>query len=190
MNIQFKKLATITILSMSLCLGLTSCNKSDDAIIEEQMGQGDGDDDGNPIDLSANFSASIDGETFIPTEVTASKIAIDNQVGLTIGATNGDKYLLSIVVQAGQDLSIISLDPGTYDFDNNSYALLVKTNPDDSQVYTTTIIDGGSGTFTIASHNRAAKTISGTFNFVSTNVDNTVDFNVTNGAFDITYITN
>jgi len=195
MNINFRKLATITVLSMTLCLGLTSCSGSDDdSGTEEQMSQGDGDGDGsggdNPIDLSGNFSAIIDGETFIPNEVTASKITIDNEIGLTLGATDGDKYLFSIVIRAASNSTIPSLDPGTYNFDNNAYSIVVKTNADGSQAYTSTIVDGGSGTFTITSHDRVAKTISGSFAFVSTNVDNNIDFNVTNGAFNMEYITN
>lgn len=121
---------------------------------------------------SNTFTIKIDGVTFTPAVVSGS-VALGN---LTIVASDsqGSKSV-GLTMPA-------TVTPGTYSM--TSFGTYYGQYNPNSSTYTMS----NSGTLTITAHNTSAKTISGTCSFVSTPFgQSTPTFNLTNGAFSITY---
>ncbi|MGJ8664929.1 MAG: hypothetical protein ACSHW7_01055 [Patiriisocius sp.] len=177
MNIQFKKLATITILSMSLCLGLISCDKGDDGTNEEQieqMGQGDGygDNNGDPLDLSGNFSVKINDIAFVPTELLAVESGFEESMYIEV--TDGSNKIIMVIQE--------DLSPGIYTFgDTISTSVVVDGFPEFSNINPT-------GTLTITTHDLVNNIFIGTFSFKVESVYHNSTITLTDGEFDFVYI--
>ena len=143
------------------------------------------DDDGGEQNNNAAFQMDVDGETvsfdatFVVAQMTNEGAYIAITAGnpttgvggaVAIGSVGGDPDPLAegTYMESEEDNTSIS-----YSFDGNSFG---------------SFGEGGSGTVTITALDTSAKTISGTFSGVVTNLDGSVTYTITNGVFNVTYL--
>ncbi|GEQ85268.1 hypothetical protein ULMS_07760 [Patiriisocius marinistellae] len=180
MNISIKKFVKIIMISMSLCLLVTSCSKSDEGVAaEEPMNQdGNGDanggngDGGNPIDLSGNFSVLINNNAFVPTEIIAVKSANEESMSIEV---RDDTNFIRLIIQ--EDLSV-----GTHVFGETVVtSVVIDGFPEFSNINPT-------GTLTITAHDLTNNILVGTFSFTVESVYHNSTITLTDGEFNFVYI--
>lgn len=154
-----------TLFILFTCLALTSCdNEPLEGTFTDEIGTGGT--GGNTSFFAKVDGAEFDEQTIIATEATGI-------LGIIASKTDG----ASITIQLPSDVTA-----ATYDFTTVGYNATYKQNG----ATDTTLADSGS--ITITSHDTAARTIVGTFNFVSTPVASTTpEHTITDGSFSVSY---
>ena len=116
-----------------------------------------------------SFAATVDG-TELSNPITNATIAIG--VLNISGSASGMQISLTVAAD---------IDPGTYVIPDSGVAATLNNASVSPPLFTAT-----SGAIVIVSHNKATKTMTGTFNFEGDN-GNATTVNVTVGSFNITY---
>ncbi|CAN5444570.1 hypothetical protein BH11BAC2_BH11BAC2_01240 [soil metagenome] len=150
----------------------TAANASSNAVIDITNGEF------NDLRLSTtavtpasdSLSATIDGVPF--QGVLVSGVESLGMISLVGSAASGYP---SLGITIPDTTSV-----GTYAIDGISYFGQYNTNA-------TTFLSADSGSITISLHDKVAKRIEGTFNFVATDFGQTLSDTITNGKFKITY---
>lgn len=115
-----------------------------------------------------SFAATVDGTPMdSPTTNGTIAVGVLNISGSALGIQ------ISLTVAA-------DIDPGTYIIPDSGVAASLNNASLSPPLFT-----ASSGSIVIVTHNKATKTLTGTFNFVGSNGDE--DVTVTNGSFNVTY---
>lgn len=127
-----------------------------------------------PASSGNSFKAKLDGNNFVPTNISGLK----TNGFISVIGRRGNVENIGVVVpediKAGSTLDFTSLSSEA----RGQYVL--NSTP--------TGVFGGDGSVTITFHDARAKRIKGTFNFVASSMfPPAVSYNITEGAFDITY---
>lgn len=159
-----------TLFILFTCLALTSCdNEPLEGTFTDEIGTGGG--SGSGGGGSTSFFAKVDGVEFDEQTLIATEAS--GILGIIAQKSDGT----SITIQVPSDITA-----GTYDLSSFTY------NATYTQMSPTTATLADSGSLAITSHDTSARSIVGTFNFVSTPTGATTpEFTITDGSFSVSY---
>ena len=157
------------------CFAMLSCTNAPlEGNFNDEIGTGDSTGGGSGGGASTeSFFAKVDGVEFVETMVTK----MDFSGSLTISGSTSSSSALAITVPN-------TITPGSYSIDLTTY----KGQYNNADVSPTVSTVADSGTITISAHDTTAKTIVGTFSFVSSPLMGTTpQYTITDGSFSVSY---